>query len=49
MTDDEIERKARAEYEATRERGDPDWSDLPQVRQDLWRDLMRGDAGVALD
>lgn len=49
MTEDEIEKKARAEYEATRERGDSPWSDLPEFRRAVWRDLFQGNAGAAVD
>lgn len=49
MTDDEIEKMARAEYEAARQ---PDkaqipWNDLPQVRRDYWRELVRHSPGAA--
>jgi hypothetical protein len=47
MTNDGIE-KARTEYEASREPGDPHRSNSPEVGHDLWLDLMCGDAGQVL-
>ena len=49
MSDDELEKKARAEYEAAREPRDPVWPDLPGYRQALWRERILGAAGVAED
>lgn len=42
MTDDEVERKARAEYEATLKPGSPlmPWDELPEYRRTLWRDAV---------
>ena len=45
MTDDEIEKKAQAEYEATREHHDQPWADLPEVRRVHWREMVRRDRG----
>ena len=41
MTAEEIEKKARAEYEANRQKGDPAWLDLSESRRALWRDLFK--------
>ena len=49
MTRDEIERKARAEYEAARTPGETlrPWADLAEFRKDFWRELVEGDASAA--
>ena len=46
---DEIAKKARAEYDAARDAGDPAWPDLAEYRRALWRELIPGNAGVAVD
>jgi predicted ATPase len=51
MTQDEIEQAARESYEASREDGQSQlpWADLPAFAQNVWRDLVRGNAGAAVD
>ena len=48
MTDDEIERQARAEYEASAESGLPlPWEELPEYRRAFWREVVQGNAGAS--
>ncbi len=49
MTNDEIEKKARVEYEASREPGHSPvrWDDLPELRRIQWRELVVRHAGRA--
>jgi hypothetical protein len=49
MTDEEIEKKARAEYEASADASAAQraWEDLPEYLRIQWRELVRGNAGIA--
>lgn len=50
MTDDEIERKAKAEYEASAESGlQLPWAEIPETRRAMWREIVQGNAGAAED
>jgi hypothetical protein len=41
MTDDEIELKAKAEYEASAESGlQLPWTEIPEARRAMWRELV---------
>ena len=48
MTEDEIERKAKAEYEASAESGlQLPWAEIPEARRAMWREVVQGNAGAA--
>lgn len=49
LTAAEVEAKARAEYQAAPEPGQPQlpWEDLPEYRRAFWREIVRGNAGAA--
>jgi len=50
MTDDEIERQAKAEYEASAESGlQLPWAEIPGTRRAMWREIVQGNAGAAED
>ncbi len=50
MTEDEIERRAKAEYEASAESGlQLPWDEIPEMRRTMWRELVQGKAGVVED
>jgi hypothetical protein len=46
MTDDEIERQAKAEYEASTESDlQLPWAEIPEARRAMWRELVQDNAG----